>query len=310
MKVFLILSILLQCVSSITLACPPCPANSSTSGTGVVTNLPGCRCNDTSNIWNGTACSGTTCASKTVNWGAGCSGTLNPASTGSTSPVTNSASGYSGTASYSCTNGSWSGPSTETCTSSGCPAQTKIWDTNCSGSLAVATNGTTSTVSNNNSGYSGTATFTCNNGTWSAPTQSTCNTGVKGTCAHSSSCNQYTGCSWSISNNTQAECNTINGWIWIPPQGIDCVANKSSCLQSGGSASFAFYTFTCNNGGPSGFTYNTYSSNSPCPNGGNPTYPTSYNVTGNNNPYSSYGCPENWYTYSNCQILFGMCQCN
>ena len=120
------------------------------------------------------------CAGATLSWGSGCSGPVAQASNGATSSSTNSAAGLSGSADFSCNNGTWSGASNPVCNANSCPAQSVGWGS-CSGSLASTSSGGSATANNSASGFSGSATYTCSNGNWSGPSSQSCtSTGCPG----------------------------------------------------------------------------------------------------------------------------------
>ncbi len=68
--------------------------------------------------------------SGTLSWGAGCSANVNTTTpSGTVYTVTNVAPGYTGSEQYSCTNGSWAGPTNASCTVS----STVTWTNYCTG---------------------------------------------------------------------------------------------------------------------------------------------------------------------------------
>lgn len=69
-----LLTLFLLVMSSLAMGCPPCPSGSSTTGTGGSTNLPGCKCTNSSYAWTGSAC--VSCPAGTSISGAGA--TANP----------------------------------------------------------------------------------------------------------------------------------------------------------------------------------------------------------------------------------------
>jgi len=64
------------------------------------------------------------CASASASWGSGCTGTVSAADNGSSVTVTNTTAYYSGSAVYTCSNGSWVGPTSTSCTAPTCPTPT------------------------------------------------------------------------------------------------------------------------------------------------------------------------------------------
>ncbi len=93
----------------------------STSGLGQAASPAGCFCNGSGQTWNGSSCI-SPCSSTTLGWNSNCSGTIAAASSGVTNPVTNSAGGYNGSASYNCNNGSWNLQGGATCNTTGLAA--------------------------------------------------------------------------------------------------------------------------------------------------------------------------------------------
>ncbi len=180
-------------------------------------------------------CSAASCLGATMSWGSSpsCSGYLASAGSGLPSTVT-STNGNSGSATYTCNNGSWSGPTLATCTGPTCPEAGKVWVVNgiaCAGTLPQTNSGASKTIMTV-TGYNG--TYTCNNGTWSSETSPTCSAN---TCAPTSK-------TWS---GTVTSCTGMTG-----------VANSGSTTTatstSGGSGTA---TFACENGGLSGPTFSS-----------------------------------------------------
>jgi hypothetical protein len=69
--------------------------------------------------WNGTSCivpPPSSCPVASKSWGSGCSGSTVNTSSGSSYSVPNAAGGFNGSATYSCSNGVWSGPTVSSCT--------------------------------------------------------------------------------------------------------------------------------------------------------------------------------------------------
>jgi hypothetical protein len=105
---------------------PPatCPSGSSTSGTGVTTNVPGCRCTNTSHVFNGSICTAATpCPAESKTWtvsGLSCTASTTSITSGS-QVVTDSVGTETGSATYTCNSGTWSAPSSTSCTASCSP---------------------------------------------------------------------------------------------------------------------------------------------------------------------------------------------
>ncbi len=77
------------------------------------------------------------------------------------------------------------GGTVPTCVTSGnnCPSQLINWGTSCLGTIAATTNGASNSVTNTQSGYTGSATFICSNGTYGVTSQS-CTQDNSGTCSN------------------------------------------------------------------------------------------------------------------------------
>lgn len=115
------------------------------------------------------------CAPQTFAWNTNCSGTTGTINHGSNALVTNTAGGYSGSVTATCTNGSLS-PSGGSCTAvaGNCASQAVSWGSGCSATAGALNHGDSSgTLANTASGFTGSATATCNNGTSTA--SGTCN---------------------------------------------------------------------------------------------------------------------------------------
>ncbi len=121
-------------------------------------------------------CASSSCASQAVTWGTGgkCSGTLTAAGNGA-QIVQDATAPTTGIASYTCSNGTWSGPSSSSCVSS-CTGGTKSWTgaggVQCTGTLGNLSSGSSQQVSPTN-GKIGQITFTCNDGVLT-PSGQTC----------------------------------------------------------------------------------------------------------------------------------------
>ncbi len=78
--------------------------------------------------WNGSACiaaAGASCSAMgTQTWLTNCSASVPGATDGGQSTVSNTASGYTGSATWTCNNGTWSGPSSTSCTADAVTAVT------------------------------------------------------------------------------------------------------------------------------------------------------------------------------------------
>ena len=118
------------------------------------------------------------CPAQAVSWSVGqatCAGTLPRKSSGSASAVDTTPTD-TGSATYSCTNDVWQGPSATSCTRRmACRATSVSWGTGnaCSGSLPTSSGSATATDTTPE--WAGSATYSCNttNGVWSK-TSETC----------------------------------------------------------------------------------------------------------------------------------------
>ena len=185
---FILLMILL--LSWGAFACPPCPTNSTTTGTGPVTNLAGCKCINGTYTWDGSTCVAAAAGCSAVNpqtWNTNCTANLAAASNGASSTIANTAPGYVGSATYTCNSGTWSAPTSVSCGIGSCIGRAETWGS-CSGTSIATAWGATYVVTNTAPGYTGTATYTCNFGAWSAPSSQTCTVPVPTMCQ----CGGYT----------------------------------------------------------------------------------------------------------------------
>ena len=145
----------------------------STPVTNGATNYSGnatVTCNNGSRVVSGATCTATApCSASTVSWGSNCSGSVSSASHGETRPASNGNSGYTGTATATCSNGSWS-TSGATCNVAynNCNSQTVTWGSGCSATAPFINHGSTSNVNNAAGGRVGSATVSCSNGTATA----------------------------------------------------------------------------------------------------------------------------------------------
>lgn len=171
------------------------------------------------------------CTSGTMGWGGGCSGAVGATSSGSSTSVSNAASGYSGSATFSCTNGVWSAGATS-CAALPCSSGTVSWNGSCSGSIPSTASGSSATVTDTTAGYTGSATFACASGTWQSPTSVSCAPSCGSGTVHWGA-----GCSAPIAAATSGSSSTVddtaagylgsatfacsNG-VWAPPTGATC----------------------------------------------------------------------------------------
>jgi len=184
-------------------------------------------------------------------WGAcSASGTWNAASGGSAT-ANNSAPGYTGSATYSCSNTIWSGPTSQSCDPLPCSYTGPFsWGAGCSASGTWnAASGGSATANNSASGYTGSATYACSKGEWSGPTSQSCDAVLPSSCSYTGYLSWGAGCS-------------ANG-AWNAVSGGSVTANNSAPGYTGSA------TYACSNGTWSGPTSQSCDAAAPCTNGAN-----------------------------------------
>ena len=181
------------------------------------------QCTSGSFVQQGGATCVSSCAGTTLSWAPGCSVAVGTQNNGWDAPLTNSAAGFSGTAGFTCNNGTWSAASSPSCTSTtnGCTAATLSWGGNCSVSAGAVAHGWSGTLTNSAAGYTGTAGYSCNNGTRSGPTSPTCTSNT--TCESGASVAGLGG------NTPTATCKCdTSGWNWCTTS-LSCLSSATSC---------------------------------------------------------------------------------
>ncbi len=116
-----------------------------------------------------TSCAIKTCAGGTKTWLTNCSASVSTVSATGSTTVSNSAAGYTGSATFACNDGTWGAPTSTSCTAnpSGCAAGTVAWNTYCSRSVAAASDGQNlGSLSSTASSGQGSATISCSGTTW------------------------------------------------------------------------------------------------------------------------------------------------
>lgn len=109
------------------------------------------------------------CSTQTGYWGATCSASLTSGPAGTVRSVTSG----TGSATFTCSNGTWSVGTNNCPVVSSCPAQSHSWGSGyCSASAASTVSGNSTNLTSSN-GW-GTATFYCSSGAWSGPSAQTC----------------------------------------------------------------------------------------------------------------------------------------
>lgn len=115
---------------------------------------------------SGASCNVSGCGAATLSWGGGCSANIGgPESNGFSAGVTNSASGYAGSATATCTAGAWvlSGTSCN----AHCTAQAVNWTVSgqtCTQSVGALSHGAGTSITDSVQDSTGGVTVTCNNG--------------------------------------------------------------------------------------------------------------------------------------------------
>src|SRR5205085_2392630 len=114
-----------------------------------------------------TSCAIMTCASGVKTWLTNCSATAPLTNSGSSATISNSAAGYTGSATYPCTNGAWGAASGTSCTSTSCALNKSG-----GGTQSYATGTTLTAYQKTGTDAYGnpvctTQSRTCTNGTWS-----------------------------------------------------------------------------------------------------------------------------------------------
>jgi hypothetical protein len=153
-------------------------ATSATSSSGSFTGNATYLCNNGSFVLQaGSTCSGTApCNGAYLGWGS-CGANFATAANGGSSNGTNDVAGYTGTATQTCSNGTWT-VGANTCTPNGCGSQAFSWGGSCSGSVSPTGSGSTATATNTVGGFTGSAVYTCTTGNWSGPSSPTCTSTV------------------------------------------------------------------------------------------------------------------------------------
>lgn len=213
---------------------------------------------------SGASCAEAPCAAGTKAWGPGnaCTASFPGISSGSASTQNNTASGFSGSASFSCTRGVYS-YSSGSCVSAtnACSAQRLNWGAACSAQIAGVSHNTSSSGTNDTANYSGSATYTCNNGTFQLGANN-CAVVAPSVTINASNSNITQGQSTSISWSSAgvSSCTASSAWSGAQP-------TSGSATVTPPSAGSYSYTLTCS--GPGGSrtataTVNVASAEPPC----------------------------------------------
>lgn len=115
------------------------------------------------------------CPAKSGSFDGNCYGSLSATPHGSSATGTNTAVGYSGSATFSCSGGNWQYVSSS-CNIKYCPAVSGNFGANnaCYGSLSATPHGGSASTGNSTVGYTGSATYYCYDGEWKH-SSSSCN---------------------------------------------------------------------------------------------------------------------------------------
>lgn len=215
------------------------------------------------------------CSSGGTTWNGSCRGNYGSLTHGGSTSVTNQAAGFTGSATVTCNDGSVSTTNTSCApVPSSCNAGTAAWGS-CSAPYSGLGHGNSTSVTNQTSGYAGTATVTCNNGSVSLTNTSCTANSVNGACgsAHgqptssppsSGLCSQgspgavstgsalYTWVCNGANGGTNASCNAARivapscgaangGTFSTPPSDNLCSEGNASGVSQSGSN----YTWSC-----------------------------------------------------------------
>ena len=173
------------------------------------------------------------CASTSQSWGVSCDAPTGAATSGSSVTLTSVDPGYSGTATFACTNGVWSAPFAANCSPipppappapAGCPAGTQSWGLTpmCMAPIGSGAAGTSQTLTSVTAGESGVASFTCAGGVWSTAS-SNCDPNPPPSCPAAPAASQTITCQaagypvgdfGSVVQTRSLSCNATTGWTW------------------------------------------------------------------------------------------------
>ena len=170
----------------------PCPTESLTWGAGCSSNVTGVSSGSSSSAtstaegftgsanfscslgnWSYTSgsCSAAGCAAKSVTWGDACQGSLSGKASGNSLTISNTKSSRDGSATFACDHGDWNFKS-GSCAPKSCTGATLTWGAGCSASAPNTSSGSTRSLTNSESNYTGNATFACSEGSWALQSQS------------------------------------------------------------------------------------------------------------------------------------------
>jgi hypothetical protein len=182
-------------------------------------------CNDGVLNQSSPVCTPSNCTNTVMNWGAGCSANSGAVAHGAAPSIANTAGGYSGSETVTCSYGSFT-PSAQVCNAS-CTGTTHNWGAACTANSTTSAHGAAPSITNTTGGYTGSNTLLCTNGAWSS-TGSSCAAGaVNGVCNNAVAL----GCSAGIpiSDNGQTACSTTRQWVC---QGSGGGSNSGTCSKA------------------------------------------------------------------------------
>lgn len=131
------------------------------------------------------------CKAQSVTWkvgGTNCSGDLPATPSGSSAQVTDDVPSATGQATFTCTDGTWSGATRATCAEplpNACPGKELRWTvgtSSCSAVVGSAASGSAVAVHDGELPTLGDATFTCTNGAWNSSGNASCITKLPAAC--------------------------------------------------------------------------------------------------------------------------------
>jgi len=132
------------------------------------------------------------CAAQTAGWsvsGSSCSAALAATASGQSLTVTDAVAPSTGSATFACSNGSWSEPGAASCATAqprGCAAQAVSWSVSgnsCDGNLAGSASGASAIAVDGVLPATGSATYACSDGSWSGSSAVSCSVPAQSACS-------------------------------------------------------------------------------------------------------------------------------
>ena len=177
--------------------------------------------------WNGASCTANSCPSLATGSGA-CSYTLPATASGGVGSGANTTLNYSGSASATCSAGSW-GLISASCVAASC-ASISVGSGACAYTLPDTASFTSSTAPTSTPGYTGTYTGSCNLGVWSAVSASC---GL--ICTSTPSANQTISCS-SVAGSIGIPVTNTLGTLTYTTETASCTGNLGQVLADNGAS--------------------------------------------------------------------------